>query len=64
MSRRETEKTLIRIIEKYDLTNDLTIKEALNRITDSQDLEDFYNCMKYPNGKPSWKEDWKDETVH
>lgn len=42
-----------RMRRKYGLTLDMTIEEALSRITLEEDREVFLEAMKYPNG--NWR---------
>lgn len=50
-------KTMPRLMEKYNFDMKTPIIKCLDGsiITDPQDLRDFKNAWKYPNGFPNWK---------
>lgn len=44
-----------RMMEKYNLSKDVTICDAIATITDKNDQKEFIEALKYPNGRPKLK---------
>lgn len=52
--RKQTNEVIKRLMKKYGFNDRTNIFEIMNTIiTDAQDLADFKNAFKYPNGKRS-----------